>query len=87
MVSVDVDATENAGQLARFGDQYGFPWRLAIAPKEMLAAFQQAFGTQFLTPPSEPMFIVDAKGVAHLVPFGHRDAKTLRQLVAKYRVP
>lgn len=85
MVSVDVDTTENAAQLARFGDQHGFAWRLAIAPRDMLAAFQQAFGTEFLTPPSEPMFIVDPKGVAHLVPFGHRDANELKALVAKYR--
>jgi hypothetical protein len=85
MVSVDIDTTENAAQLARFGDQHGFPWRLAIGPREMLVAFQKAFGTEFLTPPSEPMFIVDPKGVAHLAPFGHRDGAALRALVAKYR--
>jgi hypothetical protein len=85
MVSIDIDSTENATQLARFGDQYGFVWRLAIAPREMLVEFQKAFGTEFLTPPSEPMFIVDPKGVAHLIPFGHRDAATIRALVAKYR--
>jgi hypothetical protein len=85
MVSVDIDTTENADQLARFGDKYGFAWRLAIGSREMLAEFQNAFGTQFLTPPSEPMFIVDPKGAAHLVPFGHRDAATIRALVAKYR--
>jgi hypothetical protein len=51
----------------------------------MLVEFQNAFGTQFLAPPSEPMFIVDPKGAAHLVPFGHRDAATIRALVAKYR--
>jgi hypothetical protein len=85
MVSVDIDSTENAAQLARFGDKYGFAWRLAIGSREMLAEFQNAFGTQFLTPPSEPMFIVDPKGAAHLVPFGHRDAAAIRALVAKYR--
>ena len=85
MVSVDIDTTENAAQLARFGDQHGFAWRLAIAPREILVAFQREFGTEFLTPPSEPMFVVDPKGVAHLVPFGHRDAATIRALVAKYR--
>jgi hypothetical protein len=85
MVSVDIDTTENAAQLAGFGDKYGFAWRLAIGPREMLVEFQNAFGTQFLAPPSEPMFIVDPKGTAHLVPFGHRDAATIRALVAKYR--
>ncbi len=85
MVSVDIDPIENADQLARFGDKYGFTWRLAIGSREMLAEFQNAFGTQFLTPPAEPMFIVDPKGTAHLAPFGHRDAATIRALVAKYR--
>ncbi len=85
MVSLDVDTSENAEQLARFADSNGFPWRFAIVPRDMLVELQKAFGTQFLTPPSEPMFIVDPKGEPHLVPFGHRDASTLRQLVAKYR--
>ncbi len=86
MVSIDVDATESADQLRRFADKHDFQWRFAIAPRDMLVELQRAFGTQFLTPPSEPMFIVDPKGQAHLVPFGHRDAKTLRELVARYRV-
>ena len=85
MVSVDVDPSEDADQLRRFADRNGFGWRFAVAPKDMLVEFQKAFGTQFLTPPSEPMFIVDPKGLPHLVPFGHRDAKTLRELVTKYR--
>jgi len=29
--------------------------------------------------------IVDPKGEAHLVPFGHRDANTVRALAARYR--
>ena len=86
MVSVDVDTTENADQLRRFADQHGFGWRFAIAPREMLVELQRAYGAQFLTPPSEPMLIVDPKGEAHLVPFGHRDANKLRALVAQYPV-
>jgi hypothetical protein len=85
MVSVDVDTTENADQLTRFAEQHGFAWRLALAPREMLVELQRAFGAQFLTPPSEPMLIVDANGEAHLVPFGHRDGNTLRAIVARYR--
>lgn len=85
MVSVDVDTTESGDQLRRFAEQHGFDWRLAIAPREMLVELQRAYGTQFLTPPSEPMLIVDARGEAHLLPFGHRDANTLRAIVARYR--
>ena len=85
MVSIDVDATESADQLRRFGDQHGFQWRLALAPPEMLVELQRAYGTQFLTPPSEPMLIIDPGGEAHLTPFGHRDANRVRSLVAQYR--
>ena len=85
MVSLDVDASESADQLRRFGDQHGFAWRLALAPREMLVELQRAYGTQFLTPPSEPMLIIDPRGEAHLTPFGHRDANTVRSLVARYR--
>ena len=85
MVSIDVDTTENADQLRRFAEQHGFVWRFALAPRDMLVELQRAFGTQFLTPPSEHMFIVDPKGEAHLIPFGHRDGNTIRALVARYR--
>lgn len=85
MVSIDVDTSENADQLRRFADQRGFEWRFAIAPRDMLIELQREFGTRFLVPPSEPMFIVDAKGEAHLVPFGHRDVETLRTIVGRYR--
>jgi hypothetical protein len=85
MVSLDVDTTESPDQLRRFAEQHGFEWRFAVAPRDMLVELQRAFGTQFLTPPSEPMFIVDPRGEAHLVPFGHRDGNTLRTLVARYR--
>jgi hypothetical protein len=85
MVSLDVDTSENASQLAKFADAHRFAWRFAIAPKDMLVQFQRAFGTEFLTPPSEPMFIIDPKGDPHLIDFGHRDANRMRELVARYR--
>ena len=85
MVSLDIDATETADQLAKFADLNRFNWRFAIAPKDMLTQFQREFGTQFLSPPSEPMFIIDPKGEPHLIDFGHRDAAKIRELVAKYR--
>jgi hypothetical protein len=85
MVSIDVDTTENADQLRRFAEQNRFDWRFAIAPRDLLVELQRAFGSRFLTPPSEPMLIVDPKGEAHLIPFGHRDGNAVRALVARYR--
>ena len=85
MVSIDIDTNEDAEQLRRYADQQGFSWRFAIAPREMLRQLATAFGTQFLDPPSEPMFMVDPKGAPHLVPFEHRDAARLAALVRQYR--
>jgi hypothetical protein len=85
MVSIDIDPSEDPDQLRRFAERYGFGWRFAMAPKDLLVDFEKAFGTQFLTPPNEPMFMVDAKVTARLVPYGHRDASALRAYVEKYR--
>jgi len=85
MISVDIDASESADLLRRYADQNGFPWRFAVVPREMLQAFGAAFGTQFLIPTSEPMFIVDPRGGPHLLPFGRKSADALRGFVAQFR--
>jgi hypothetical protein len=85
MVSIDIDVNESADQLRRYADQNGFAWRFAVAPREMVRDLGQAFGTQFQTPPSEPMFIVDPKGSPHLLPFGRKSADALRAFVRQYR--
>ncbi|HET8568932.1 MAG TPA: hypothetical protein VFM93_08105 [Candidatus Limnocylindria bacterium] len=85
MISIDIDINESADQLRRYADQNGFPWRFALAPRDMVRALGDAFGTQFLTPPSEPMFMVDAKGEPHLLPFGRKSAEALRAFVRQYR--
>ena len=85
MVSVDIDPNENADLLRRYADQNEFPWRFAVAPREMLQAFGAAFGTQFLIPTSEPMFIVDPRGEPHLLPFSRKSADALRGFVRQFR--
>jgi len=85
MVSLDTDANESADLLRRYVDQNGFPWRFALAPREVLRELADTFGTQFLTQPSEPMFIVDPRGTPHLLPFGRKSADALRSAVQQYR--
>ncbi|GAC1328206.1 MAG: hypothetical protein NVSMB17_03360 [Candidatus Dormibacteria bacterium] len=84
MVSLDVEPNEDGAILRRYADQNQFPWRFAVAPRQLSQALRESFGNQFLNPPSEPMVIIDQKGVAHLVPYGHRDVARLRQLLAQF---
>lgn len=86
MVSIDVDLNENAEQLRRFADENRFGWRFAVAPREMVRALSDAYGSGFLVLPSaEPMFVVDPKGGDHLLPFGRKSADVLRRSISQYR--
>ena len=83
MVSLDVEPNEDGATLRRYADQQHFDWRFAVPSPAFLRLLRDRFGTQFLNPPSEPMFIVDQRGGAHQIPFEHRDAGRLRELLAK----
>ena len=85
MISLDTDTSEDAALLARFADQMGFSWRFALAPREVLSALAASFGTEFLTQPSEPMFLIDPKGATHPLPFGHKSADQLRRAIQQFR--
>lgn len=85
MISLDTDASEDADLLRRYVDQQGFPWRFALAPREILRELADVFGTQFLTQPSEPMFLIDPRGDTRLLPFGRKSADALRQAVTQSR--
>ena len=82
MVSLDIEPNEDAAILHRYAEQQHFGWRFAVAPSAVLRALRDRFGGQFLNPPSEPMFIVDQHASTHPLPFEHRDAARLRQLLA-----
>jgi hypothetical protein len=84
MIGIDVDPNEDAALLRRYIDDEGWSWRFAVAPRELVAALERAFGPQISTPPSDPLLVVDAKGGTHAV-FGFKDERALRELVAKYR--
>lgn len=86
VVAIDVDPNEDAAILKKYAEQNGFPWRHAVAPRDMLRALSDTFGAQFLQPTSEPMFIIDTRGGANLTPFGRKDEQALRTLVARARV-
>lgn len=85
MISLDTDTSEDAALLARFANEMGFSWRFALASNEILTQLAAAFGTEFLTQPSEPMFLVDPRGATHALPFGHKSADQLRGSIQQFR--
>ena len=85
MISIDGDPNENADLLRRYADQLGFDWRFAVAPREVMAALAGEYGSQFLYPPSEPMFAVSAAGEPIPIDFGHKDETDLRAVVKRAR--
>jgi hypothetical protein len=86
MISIDGDPNENADLLRRYADQMEFDWHFAVAPREVMSALAGEYGSQFLYPPSEPMFAVSAKsGDPIQLEFGHKDEADLRAAVERAR--
>lgn len=85
MISIDGDPNEDAQMLRRYADDLGFTWRFAVAPRELMSALSRSYGDVVLYPPSDPMFVVSAKGVPHRLPSGTKDEDVLRQAVERYR--
>ncbi len=84
-VSISVDVTDSPDVLRRFAASHGFNWPFAIADRPMLTALSNDFGQDFVIPPTEPMFIIDARGGVHALPLGHKSSGTLTTLVNRVR--
>ncbi len=85
MVSIDGDPNEDAELLRRYADDLGFEWRFAVAPRELMGALARSYGDGVLYPPSDPMFVVSAKGVPHKLRSGIKDEDLLREAIERYR--
>jgi len=80
-IGFDVDPNENAADLKKYTDSNGFDWVYAVPPQEVLNEISKLFGANFLNPPSTPIFIIDRKGVVHLMPFGIKSADDLQKFI------
>jgi len=76
-LGLDIDPNENAADLAGYLANNGFDWLYAVAPPEALREVDALLGTQFLNPPSAPMYIIDRSGAIHPLPFGVKSAAEL----------
>ena len=83
-LALDIDPNENADDLKSFVDRNGFDWVYAVAPAEVAREIGNLYGAQFLNPPSTPMLIVDRHGEVHPLPFGIKDAQTLKEALDSF---
>lgn len=81
-VSIDVEPTEIAGDLAAYADQQGFDWRFALADAELANLLRDRFGTAVLNPPGTPKILIRRDGSVELLPIGDQlSAQELAELV------
>lgn len=78
-VGLDIDPNENLDDLSGYVLNNGFDWLYAVAPVEVAREIGQLYGSQFLNPPSTPMFIIDRNGEVYPLPFGIKSADQLYQ--------
>ena len=83
-LGLDIDPNENAADLKAYTDANGFDWLYAVAPPDVSRSLSELYGDQFLNPPSTPMLVIDRHGQVHPLPFGIKDAETLKETVAPF---
>ncbi len=76
-VGLDIDPNEDAVMLQEYISRNGFDWLYAIAPAEVGREIGELYGSQYLNPPSAPMFAIDRHGEVHPLPFGKKSAEDL----------
>ncbi len=78
-VSLGVDLSESAGELAAYADREGFDWRFALADEELYRLLQDRFGIGVTNPPSTPLIVIESGGGIRPLEFGRgtRSAEAL----------
>jgi len=76
-LALDIDANEDTASLKAYTAKNQFTWIYAVTPAEVAREIGNLYGSQFLNPPSAPMFIIDRNGEVHPLPFGVKSADDL----------
>lgn len=78
-VSLDIDLSESAEDLAAYADREGFDWRFALADTDLYRLLQERFGVAVTNPPSTPLIVIEPGGVVRPLEFGEgtRSAEAL----------
>lgn len=69
-VSIDVDPSEIAEDLADYSDREGFDWPFVMADAPLATQIRDRFGNEALFPPNTPKLLVDTDGSVTLLPMG-----------------
>lgn len=69
-VSIDVDPTEIAGDLADYAAREGFDWPFVLADAALATMLRERFGNEVLLPPGMPKLLVRTDGSVELLPIG-----------------
>ncbi|MEX0765931.1 MAG: TlpA disulfide reductase family protein [bacterium] len=85
MVSIDIDANENAEILRRHVETSNFKWVFVVAPRALTQQLVDAFGERIIDPPSTPMIILDKAQRPKVLRFGVKPSAEIRQEISKYR--
>ncbi len=83
-IGLDIDLFEDDATLKNFVSNQGFDWVYTVATAEVAREIGLLYGDQFLNPPSTPIVIIDRQGNAHPLPFGIKDAATLKEAVQPF---
>ena len=69
-VSVDVEPSEAAADLAAYAEREGFDWPFVLADADLATELRNRFGTEVLFPPGMPKLLIGADGEVELLPLG-----------------
>jgi len=78
-VSLDIDLSESATDLASYADREGFDWHFAMADADLYRLLQERFGVAVTNPPSTPLIVIEPGGTVRPLEFGQgtRSAEAL----------
>jgi hypothetical protein len=69
-VSLDVDLSETAQDLAAYADREGWDWRFAMASPDLYRLLQDRFGDAATYPPATPLIVIERDGSVRALDFG-----------------
>ncbi|HKO33050.1 MAG TPA: hypothetical protein VJY85_04840 [Candidatus Limnocylindria bacterium] len=81
-VSLDVDLSESAQDLAEYADREGWDWRFAMATLDLYRLLQQRFGDAATYPPATPLIVIERDGRVRPLEFGVGQ-RSAEQLIAE----
>jgi len=75
---------EDEASLKKYTADFGYDWRFAVAPLEVARALGNLYSAEYLNPPLDPMLLIDRQGNVHQLPYGMKEADTLRKTLEPY---